>query len=136
MKTVNRVTLLGHLGKDPEVKALGSGTAVANFSIATTNRFKGKDGQWTESTDWHLCVAYARLAEIARDYLKKGSQVYVEGRLQTRSWDDKDGKKRYLTEVVLNEIVLLGSGGAKAQDSEPEPMATTGSEITDDDIPF
>jgi single-strand DNA-binding protein len=153
-KSVNKVTLLGNLGKDPEVKFLPSGQAVANFSIATTDRYKDKAGEWQDRTEWHNVVAYARTAEIVRDYVKKGNKLYVEGRLTTRSWDDKDsGKKVYRTEIVVNDLVLISgrgegegggsysrqSSGASADKSggysQPAPdYGDTG--ITDDDIPF
>ena len=152
-KSVNKVTLLGNLGKDPEIKFLPSGQAVANFSIATTDRYKDKAGEWQDRTEWHNVVAYARTAEIVRDYVKKGNKLYVEGRLTTRSWDDKDtGKKVYRTEVVVNDLVLIGGrdddeggsgsysgsrqgGSSQGGYSQPAPdYGDTG--ITDDDIPF
>ena len=111
-KSINKVTLLGNLGKDPEVKFLPSGQAVANFSIATTDRYKDKAGEWQDRTEWHNVVAYARTAEIVRDYVKKGNKIYVEGRLTTRSWDDKDtGKKVYRTEIFVNDVTLLSGRG-------------------------
>jgi single-strand DNA-binding protein len=152
MKSVNKVILVGNLGKDPEVKYTPSGSAVAKFSIATSYRYKDKNEQWQEQTEWHNVVAWARLAEIAGEYLKKGSKVYVEGRLQTRSWDDKNtNQKKYMTEVVVNDLVLLGGRGegagggddsararaASAHDFDqraPEPAGAT--PITDEDIPF
>ena len=159
-KSVNKVILLGNVGKDPEVKFLPSGQAVANFSIATSERFKDKAGEWQERTEWHNIVAYARLAEIIRDYVKKGSKLYIEGKLTTRSWEDKETKqKRYRNEILVNELVLLssreeGSGGggysqpasastsAASFDQRP-PAASGGSDdyaqqaqISDDDIPF
>jgi single-strand DNA-binding protein len=155
-KSVNKVTLLGNLGKDPEVKFLPSGQAVANFTIATSDRYKDKAGEWQDRTEWHNVVAYARTAEIVRDYVKKGNKVYVEGRLTTRSWDDKDsGKKVYRTEIVVNDLVLIGgrgdgegggsyggsrqSSGSSADKSggyaqQAPDYGDTG--ITDDDIPF
>jgi single-strand DNA-binding protein len=150
-KSVNKVILLGNLGKDPEIKFLPSGQAVANFSIATTDRYKDKAGEWQDRTEWHNVVAYARTAEIVRDYVKKGNKLYVEGRLTTRSWDDKDtGKKVYRTEVVVNDLVLIGGrgdgegggsysgsrqGSSQGGYSQPAPdYGDTG--ITDDDIPF
>jgi single-strand DNA-binding protein len=155
-KSVNKVILLGNVGKDPEVKFLPSGQPVANFSIATSERFKDKSGEFQERTEWHNLVAYARLAEIVRDYVKKGSKLYAEGRLTTRSWDDKDtGKKVYRTEIVLAELSLLsgrgeggegggsnyskgGSSNTASFDQRPpvgnDDYAST--EITDDDIPF
>jgi single-strand DNA-binding protein len=154
MKSVNKVILVGNLGKDPELKYTPSGTAVAKFSIATSSRYKDKNDQWQEQTEWHNVVAWARLAEIAGEYLKKGSKVYVEGRLQTRSWDDKNtNQKKYMTEVVVNDLVLLGGRGEGASDDsgrargasassfdqrvpEPEHAGAASGPITDEDIPF
>ncbi len=161
-KHVNKVILLGNLGKDPEVKFLPSGQAVANFSIATSDRYKDKAGEWQERTEWHNVAAYARTAEIVRDYVKKGSKIYIEGRLTTRSWDDKDtGKKVYRTEIIVNDLVLLsgrgdgegaGSGGGsyggsrqssggQGSGGDQRPTAPAHDDfgdtgITDDDIPF
>ncbi len=152
-RTVNKVTLLGNLGKDPEVKFLPSGQAVANFGIATTDRIKDKaSDSWTERTEWHNVTAYGRTAEIVRDYVKKGNKLYIEGRLTTRSWDDKEtGKKVYRTEIVVNELVLLSGRGEGESMGSGRSSATTSSfdqrssapqddyaqaEITDDDIPF
>src|SRR5207245_3516803 len=107
-KTVNNVTLLGNLGRDPEVKHTPSGTPVAKLTVATNERFKDKEGQWQDRTEWHNVVLWQRLAEIAGEYLKKGSKVYIEGKLQTRSWDDKQtNQKRYMTEVVASDLLLL-----------------------------
>lgn len=156
-KSVNKVILVGHLGKDPEVKYTPSGTAVASFSIATSERFKDKDGNWQDRTEWHNIVLWQRLAEIAGEYLKKGRLVYIEGRLQTRSWDDKNtGEKKYRTEIVGNELVLLGGGGREGGSSDEggftrrapasrgndfdqrgsEDAAVSSTQITDEDIPF
>jgi len=154
-KSVNKVILLGNLGKDPEVKYTPQGTPVAKLAVATNERFKDKDGQWQDRTEWHNVVLWQRLAEIAGEYLKKGSKVYIEGKLQTRSWDDKQtNQKRYMTEVVANDLVLLGGRGEGAGDSggysrgaaaannfdqrtpEHEPAAATASPISDEDIPF
>ena len=143
-KCVNKVTLLGHLGKDPEVKSLPSGDPVANFSLATTYQVKLGD-TWEDRTEWHNVAAFGRTAEIARDYLKKGSKLYIEGRLATRSWDDKDtNKKVYRTEVVANNLVLLSgregsnagatAGGRTTSSASFDPF--DGTEITDNDIPF
>ncbi|OLE14600.1 MAG: single-stranded DNA-binding protein, partial [Acidobacteria bacterium 13_1_20CM_4_56_7] len=111
-KSVNKVTLLGNLGKDPEVKYTPQGTAVAKLALATNERYKDKEGQWQDRTEWHNVVLWQRLAEIAGEYLKKGSKVYIEGKLQTRSWEDKQtNQKRYMTEVVANDLVLLGGRG-------------------------
>ena len=158
-KSVNKVILIGNLGKDPEVKYTPQGTPVAKITLATNERFKGKSGEWQDRTEWHNVVLWQRLAEIAGEYLKKGGKVYIEGRLQTRSWDDKQsGQKKYMTEVVANDLVLLGargeggvseysgssrgasasSGGNNFDQSAPEvEHAPAGSSpITDEDIPF
>jgi single-strand DNA-binding protein len=142
-KSVNKVTLLGNLGKDPEVKFTPSGTAVAKLTLATEDRSKDKDGNWTEKTEWHNVVLWAKLAEIAGEYLKKGGKVYIEGRLQTRSWDDKtSGQKKYMTEVIGQELVLLGS----VQKTDNRASRGTGqglvqgrpqtNQVADEDIPF
>ena len=116
-KSVNKVILVGNLGKDPEVKYTPQGTPVAKLTLATNERYKDKDGQWQDRTEWHNVVLWQRLAEIAGEYLKKGGKVYIEGRLQTRSWEDKQtGEKKYRTEIVGNDIVLLsgrGEGGGE-----------------------
>ena len=151
-KSVNKVILIGNLGKDPEVKYTPQGTPVAKLTLATNESYKDKDGQWQEKTEWHNVVLWQRLAEIAGEYLKKGSKVYVEGRLQTRSWEDKQtNQKRYMTEVVGNTMVLLGGRGESATESggharaaaannfdqrPPEPEAVAATPITDEDIPF
>jgi single-strand DNA-binding protein len=149
-KSVNKVTLLGNVGKDPEVKFLPSGTAVANLTLATSERTKDKGGEWQDRTEWHNLTAFQRTAEIIRDYVKKGSKIYVEGRIQTRSWDDQaSGQKKYRTEIIVNELVLLssrgeGEGGSYSRsnagsfDQRPPASAEdlAGTEITDDDIPF
>jgi single-strand DNA-binding protein len=154
-KGVNKVILLGNLGKDPEVKFTPSGTAVAKFTVATSDRFKDKEGQWQDRTEWHNVTAWARTAEIAGEYLKKGNKVYIEGSLRTHSWDDKQtGQKKYMTEIVVNDLVLLGGRGESGGDSsghsrgvaagnnfdqrapEPEPASATSSPISDEDIPF
>src|SRR5437762_4977592 len=116
-KSVNKVILLGNLGKDPEVKYTPSGTPVAKLALATNERFKDKEGQWQDRTEWHNVVLWQRLAEIAGEYLKKGSKVYIEGKLQTRSWEDKQtNQKKYMTEVVANDLVLLGGRGEGSGD--------------------
>ena len=152
-KSVNKVILLGNVGKDPEIKATASGTVVATFSIATSERFKDKTGSWQDRTEWHNLVAYQRTAEIIRDYVKKGSKLYVEGRLQTSSWDDKTtGQKKYRTEIIVGDLSLLsgrgegegGAGGgnysrsntASFDQSAPAQDYSQATEITDDDIPF
>jgi single-strand DNA-binding protein len=154
-KSVNKVILIGNLGKDPEVKYTPSGTPVAKLTLATNERYKDKDGQWQDRTEWHNVVLWQRLAEVAGEYLKKGGKVYIEGRLQTRSWEDKQtNQKRYMTEVVASDLVLLGgrSEGGEASRSaaaggnnnfdqrtpEHEPVGATASAspISDEDIPF
>ena len=157
-KSVNKVILLGNLGKDPEVKYTPQGTPVAKLTVATNYRYKDKNEQWQDQTEWHNVVLWQRLAEIAGEYLKKGNKVYIEGRLQTRSWEDKQtNQKRYMTEIVANDLVLLGgrgegggggeSGGSSRSSSsgnnnfdqrtpEHEPVAAGSSPISDEDIPF
>lgn len=151
-KSVNKVTLLGNVGKDPEIRATPGGTMVASFSLATTDRTKDQSGNWTDRTEWHNLVAFQRTAEIIRDYVKKGSKLYVEGKIQTRSWDDKtSGEKKYRTEIIVNDISLLsGRGEGEAGGSYNRSSSTSydqrgsahaddivqSTEITDDDIPF
>lgn len=121
MGSLNKATIIGNLGKDPEVRAIPNGAKVANFSIATTESYTGKDGNKVDKTEWHNIVMWRGLAEVAEKYLKKGSQVYVEGRLQTRSWDDQNGQKRYTTEIVADNMVMLGrpgGGGAQRDNNE------------------
>ena len=162
MASVNKVILIGNLGKDPEVKYTPSGMAVARFSIATNERVKDKDGNWGDRTEWHNIVLFDRKAEVAGEYLKKGRTVYIEGSIRTNSWDDKEtGQKKYRTEIIGNQMVLLGgqregegggggysggrssgqkSGGFEqhAPEHEPAPASSSnsGPEITDEDIPF
>jgi single-strand DNA-binding protein len=153
-RSVNKVILIGHLGKDAETKFTPSGVSVTKFSVATNRRWKDQQtGEWKEETDWANVVLWRQ--ENLANYLTKGKQVYVEGRLQTRSWDDKDGKKQYMTEVVADEVILLGGrGGDGGQEAGPQPVsmprsaprpqpaAQAGNEmgadqgITDDDVPF
>ncbi len=146
---VNKVILVGNLGSDPEVKYMPSGSAVANVSIATTDSWKDKGtGERQERTEWHRVVFFNRLAEIAGEYLRKGSQVYIEGRLQTRKWQDQSGNDRYTTEIVANDMQMLGGrgGGGSASFDEPPakqsaaPAAPAGAQSApddfDDDIPF
>ena len=125
MASLNRVTLIGHLGRDPEMRSTGTGIQVANFSIATTDKWTDKDGQKQERTEWHNIVLWKKLAELSSKYLSKGSPVYIEGRLQTRSWDDKDGNKRYQTEVIASSMQFLN---ARNQDGSgtSSPAASRG----------
>jgi single-strand DNA-binding protein len=151
-RSVNKVILIGHLGRDAETKFTPSGVAVTKFSVATNRRWKDQQtGEWKEETDWANVVLWRQ--ENLANYLTKGKQVYVEGRLQTRSWDDKDGKKQYMTEVVADDVILLGGrggegGGQEAAGPQPvsmprsaprsaQPPADPGEQgITDDDVPF
>jgi single-strand DNA-binding protein len=155
-KSVNKVFLLGNVGKDPEIKSTAGGTMVANFTLATSDRQKDAQGNWQDRTEWHNLVAFTRLAEIVRDYVKKGSKLFVEGKIQTRSWDDKEsGQKRYRTEIIVNDLSLLsgrdegGSGGysrssssaSSASNIDQRPAAghddfAQSAEISDEDIPF
>ena len=114
-KGVNKVLLLGNVGKDPEVRASQGGMTIATFGLATADRQKDQTGQWVDKTEWHNLVAFGRTAEIVRDYVKKGSQIFVEGKIQTSSWDDKEsGQKKKRTEILINELSLLGGRGGNA----------------------
>ena len=153
--SVNKVILVGRLGKDPETRYMPNGEAVTNVTLATSENWKDKSGEKQEKTEWHNLVFYRRLAEIAGEYLKKGSQVYVEGKLQTRKWQTKEGQDRYTTEIIVNEMQMLGSkaGGSSnfevvdrsaASDEfsqapaprKPAPAAKSNFDNFDDDIPF
>lgn len=130
---INKVIIVGNLGQDPELRYTGSGTAVCNLRIATNESYKDASGEWVDRTEWHSVVAWARLAEICNEYLKKGSQVYIEGSLQTRNYDDKDGITRYTTEIKAREMMMLGgrgdgggfagSGGGGSRQAAPAPAA-------------
>ena len=162
-RSVNKVTLLGNVGKDPEIRSTPSGVMVASFGLATSDRFQDAQGNWQDRTEWHNLKAFKRTAEIVRDYVKKGSKLYIEGKITTNSWDDKEtGAKKYRTEILVNELVLLsgreeGAGGASAGgysrpastssssasfDQKPPAAAAAPddyaqqAEISDDDIPF
>jgi single-strand DNA-binding protein len=154
-KGVNKVFLLGNVGKDPEIRTTPSGMTVASFSLATAERAKDAQGNWADKTEWHNLVAFQRTAEIVRDYVKKGTQVFIEGKIQTRSWDDKEsGQKKYRTEILINELSLLGGGAGRsegassssggyssARSSSSTPVPTPSNDyadqgITDEDIPF
>jgi len=138
MTGVNKVILLGRLGRDPEVRYTPSGTAVANFSIATSEQWNNKDGEKQERTEWHKIVAWKRLGEICGEYLHKGSQVYIEGRIQTKSWEDRDGNKRYTTEVIAQNMQMLGSAdkGGRAQTTDERFPVEEPVTVPEDDIPF
>jgi len=128
MAGVNKVILLGNLGKDPEVRHLESGRAVANFSLATSETYKNREGEKVTHTEWHNVVLWGGLADIAGRFLKKGSQVYIEGKLTTRSYDDKDGVKKYATEVVGREMTLLGKSPEGGGETTSEPRAAENQE--------
>ena len=143
---VNKVILVGNLGKDPELSYLPSGQSVAKFSLATSRSYKDKNGELKEETEWHNIVAWGKTAEICAQYLTKGRQAYVEGRIRSRNWEDKDGNKRTTVEIHADNVVLLGGRG---EGSAEQPLRATGRsqpasddfsqaapEITDDDIPF
>lgn len=149
MASVNKAILIGNLGRDPEVRHMPNGDAVANFSIATTESYKDKNGDKQEKTEWHNLVCYGRLGEIAGQYLKKGKPVYIEGRIQTRKWTDKNQVERYTTEIIVQELKMLGGrdSSGSSDDEEHAPDATTqrqasqqgATKSTDDwagDIPF
>ena len=145
MGSVNKVILVGNLGRDAELRYTPGGSPVATLNLATTEVWNDKAGQRQEKTEWHRVVLWGKTAESLNEYLTKGTQIYVEGRLQTRPWDDKDGNKRYTTEIRGDRVVLLGGGGGGGggrQQSRPsaapmeESMGEPVSELTDDDIPF
>jgi len=115
---INQAMIIGNLGSDPKVSAIPNGSIVVNFNVATSEKFKDKNGQQQEQTEWHRIVAFGRLAEICEQYLKKGSQVYIEGRLQTRQWEDKNGNKQYTTEIVAKEMQMLGTRDEKSGASQ------------------
>lgn len=149
MSGVNKVILVGNLGKDPEVRYLENGTAVANFPIATSESYKDRNGNRVDQTEWHNIVLWRGLAEVAEKYLKKGNQVFIEGKIRTRSWDDKDGNKRYTTEIVGDQMTMLGGRPSDNQDSgyqsqpqssapqvnESNPAPSQGAQ-EEDDLPF
>jgi single-strand DNA-binding protein len=140
-KSVNKVILVGNVGQDPEVKYTASGVPVAKLSLATNERFKDRNDQWQDKTEWHSVVAWQRLAEIVGEYVRKGSKLYVEGKLQTSSWQDQqNGEKKYRTEIVARDIVLLGSRDNGQEDKAEIPSRQSSSEtapaVADDDIPF
>lgn len=138
MAGVNKVILVGNLGADPEVKFLGSGTQVANFRIATTENRVNRTGEKVSVTEWHRIVAFGRLAEICGQYLNKGKQVYIEGRLRTRQWEDKEGNRRYTTEIIASQMQMLGSMGAPTEAAGPDKEFDIDPGVSgpDEDIPF
>lgn len=150
MASVNKAIVMGNLGKDPELRYTPSGTAVANFPIATSERYTDKSGQKQERTEWHNIVLFGKQAELANQYLKKGRGVYIEGRISTRSWEDRDGNKRYRTEIVGNQMQFIGGGGGGGgrNDQQAEyqqasgggfdegPQASEPATPVEDDLPF
>ena len=141
MASLNKVMLIGNLGKDPEVRYTPAGQAVASFSLATSEKFKNKSGEWEERTEWHRVTLWAKLAEIAGEYLAKGKTVYIEGRLQTRKWQDNSGNERYTTEIVGEKMQMLSPKGEGRRGGEAGPGPATGGgydepPFQDDDIPF
>jgi len=152
MLGVNKVILIGRLGRDPELRYTPGGQAVASFTIATSERWTDKNGQRQERTEWHNIVAWSKLAELANQYLKKGSPAYIEGKITTRSWDDRDGNKKYKTEIIANTIQFLGSGGGagaaeaiSGQDAVPaagvvvpdvEPIPAAPGSVAEEELPF
>jgi single-strand DNA-binding protein len=152
-KGTNKAFLLGNVGKDPEIRSTAGGMIVASFSLATADRQKDGSGNWSDKTEWHHLVAFNRTAEVVRDYVKKGTQLFIEGKIQTRSWDDKEsGQKKYRTEILVNELTLLGGrqsdgsngnhsrgntgGFGQSRPATSEEYAYADQGITDDDIPF
>ena len=138
---INKVILVGNLGRDPEVHTASSGNIVTQLSLATSRRVKNPDGSYGDETEWHRVICFSKLAEVARDYLAKGRQVYVEGRLRTRKWTDKDGTDKYVTEIICETLKLLGrkDEGAQAPAPAPAPARSTPASTpsyTDDDVPF
>ena len=140
MASINKVIIVGNLGRDPEVRYTADNNAITNVSIATTDRYKDKQtGEQKEITEWHRVVFFNRLGEIAAEYLKKGSQVYIEGKLRTRKWTDKDGAEKYSTEIIADQLQMLGGRGSEATSATPAPSAPRQPKPVDelpDDIPF
>ncbi|HQJ74694.1 MAG TPA: single-stranded DNA-binding protein [Bacteroidota bacterium] len=143
-KSLNKVLLIGRLGADPETKFVQTGMQVANFNLATTANWKDENGNLQSRTDWHRIVAWGKLAEICKEYLKKGSKVYIEGALQTRSYEDKDGQKRFITEIRANDMIMLDSKGFQENTTKVAASDVPGNDIDapvegtepDDDLPF
>lgn len=149
MSSLNKILLIGHLGRDPEIRYTPEGSPVATFSLATSENWTDKNGTRQEHTEWHTIVAWNRLADLSKRYLSKGRQVYIEGRIRSREWNDRDGNKRRTTEVVASQMVLLGSRSQQGADAGVQPIEATpprnsmdsdsafgDSDITDNDIPF
>lgn len=137
MSSVNKVIIIGNLGRDPEIRRTEGGSAITNLNIATTEKWKNKDGDQQEHTEWHRVVLFGRTAEVAAEYLKKGGSAYVEGRLRTRKWVDKDAVEKYTTEIIGDTIQFLGGAGGEKQAGRPSQAAKPAKQQSfDDDIPF
>ena len=138
MVGVNKVILIGHLGADPEVRYLNNGTTVANFRMATSENRLNKAGEKTTVTEWHRIVAFGKLAEICRDYLSKGKQVYIEGKIRSRSWEDKEGNKKFTTEILANQMQMLGSAAGQTGSASPdrEGVEQETPPFPDEEVPF
>jgi len=143
MRGVNKAIIIGSVGKDPEVRATADGNCIVNFSVATSESYKDKSGNKVENTEWHRVSAFGKLAEIIRDYVVKGSKVYIEGKIKTRKWQDKEGKDQYTTEIVVNELQMLDSKGESSQsgykrmDGKPELQQQQAPQFDDsENIPF
>ncbi len=137
---INKVILVGNVGKDPEVRHLDSGVAVTTFPLATSESYKNKEGQRVTNTEWHNIVLWRGLAEVAEKYVKKGNPLYIEGKIRTRSWDDKDGNKRYTTEIIADNMQMLGSKQSNEENAASAPETSSGIDIENipegDDLPF
>ena len=131
---VNKVILIGNLGADPEIRYTQAGAAVATLRMATTERFKGKDGQMQDQTEWHRVIAFSRLAEICGEYLHKGSKVYIEGKIQTKKYTDQNGNEKYSVEIIAREMKMLDGRGGQQEQQEPEPYPSNNG--TGEDVPF
>jgi single-strand DNA-binding protein len=142
---LNKVMLIGNLGGDPEIKYSPNGTAIANIKLATNERRKNREGEWEDATEWHRIVMLGKQAETCKDYLKKGSKIYLEGKIQTRSWEDQNGKRQYMTEILGQSFIMLdprgqdGAGGGQGSRDEhgaPDTGRNTDDSQPDDDLPF
>lgn len=140
MKSLNKVLLIGNLGQDPVLEYTPNGTAVTKLSIATAESQKNKSGEWEERTEWHRVVLFGKQAESASQYLRKGSKVFIEGRLKTRSWEDQNGQKKYATDIISNDVVFLDSkqDGSRREpaNGKPQPQSKASEDYSDDDLPF
>jgi single-strand DNA-binding protein len=136
-RSLNKIMLIGNLGKDPELRYTPNGTAVATFSIATSDSWKDAEGKLTERTEWHNIVTWRKLAEVSAQYLKKGQKVYIEGSLRNRNYDDKNGVKRYVTEIIADNLIMLGTGkGIGNGENEISSETVASPDVEKDDLPF